>query len=115
MIKNIVSAAALLLLILLPSAVKADSKASTSGYRNFEEAEIIAFADDYKQMLAENYHLPYMGLAIVYNGDRVYTDGTGYEDPEKKIKIDPRMSRFGLASTAKIITYLAIMQLAEAG
>ena len=115
MIKNIVSAAALLLLILLPLAVKADSKASTSGYRNFEKAEIIAFADDYKQMLAENYHLPYMGLAIVYNGDRVYTDGTGYEDPEKKIKINPRMSRFGLASTAKIITYLAIMQLAEQG
>jgi CubicO group peptidase (beta-lactamase class C family) len=83
--------------------------------RIFTESEIAGYIQSFKTMVAKEYHIPYMGMAIVYNDSAMYLDAQGFEDIENKKRADPHRSRFSVGSTGKLITYLSIMQLAEKG
>ncbi|MCW3054895.1 MAG: penicillin-binding protein beta-lactamase class [Chthonomonadales bacterium] len=62
----------------------------------------------------EAHHIPGAALAIVRNGQLIYTRGYGYADLEEKTPATP-MSLFRLASVSKPITSVAIMTLVQSG
>ena len=107
----------LLMLFLLNalSAAFADTSVKTAGYRDFTEEEIAEYADEFISKVEGQYHIPYMGFAIIYNGDQSYTRTVGFEDIENEVQTDPGLSRFSIGSSSKIFTYIAVMQLAERG
>ena len=104
----------LCLFVFLPI-VFAETAAKSEGYRYFTKEEIAEYVDEFIRITGEKYHLPYMGMAVVYNSDQIYTGAVGFEDIENKIKADPKLSRFSIGSSSKICTYIALMQLAEHG
>lgn len=62
----------------------------------------------------ETNHVPGASLAIVRNGQLIYTRGYGYADREEKTPATPT-SLFRLASVSKPITAVAIMTLVQSG
>ena len=62
----------------------------------------------------ETNHIPGASLAIVRNGQLIYTRGYGYADREEKTPAAPT-SLFRLASVSKPITAVAIMTLVQSG
>lgn len=60
-------------------------------------------------------HIPGVILSVVRGEDIILLKGYGYADLEKQIPADPRQTLFRIGSTAKLITWTAVMQLVEAG
>ncbi len=65
-----------------------------------------------REMTAQN--VPGMAVAIVKNGTIIFSKGYGLADRERNIPMTPA-TRFQIASTSKVITAVAVMQLVEEG
>ena len=68
--------------------------------------------------LAEKYMLestPGMAVAVVKDGEIIFSRGYGFADRKKQIPVDPAVTIFEWASISKLFVYVSIMQLYEQG
>lgn len=56
-----------------------------------------------------------LAIAVVKDGEIVFSQGYGYADIERQIPINPATTVFELASTNKLFVFTSIMQLVEQG
>ncbi|CAI8876491.1 serine hydrolase domain-containing protein [Chryseobacterium sp. IT-36CA2] len=57
--------------------------------------------------------IPGMSVSILYNGNIILSEGFGYSDIDNKIRVNPSLTKFRIASISKIITALVLMKLNE--
>jgi len=68
--------------------------------------------------LVENYmdeFTPGLAIAVVHNGEIIFSQGYGYANVEQQISVDPATTVFELASVSKLPVYVSVMQLVEQG
>ncbi len=54
-------------------------------------------------------------VAVVKNGEVLFEHGYGYADYDKRVSVDPKLTLFRWGSVSKLLTWTAVMQLAEQG
>lgn len=74
-----------------------------------------AFFDGLMAAHLEAHHIPGAVVAVVADGETVFTKGYGYADVENRVAPDPEGTLFRPGSVAKLVTWTAVMQLVEAG
>lgn len=79
------------------------------------KAEVAAFVDQEMTKNMEKFHIPGAVIAIVKDQDILFSSGYGYANRVTKQEINPETSMFRIASTTKLFTWTAVMQLVEAG
>ena len=58
---------------------------------------------------------PGLAVAVVKDGEIVFSRGYGFADVEKQISIDPATTVFEYGSISKMFVYISVMQLVEQG
>lgn len=79
------------------------------------ESEIERFFDEYFSRQMKDKNVPGAGFIIVKDGKPILSKGYGYENLEKKIKVDPENTIFRTASLSKIYVLMSILKLHEDG
>ena len=79
-----------------------------------DPAELEAFLDDLIAEQMEEHHVPGATVAVVKDGELFFTKGYGYADLEGQTPVGSR-TVFSLGSLSKLVTWTAVMQLAEQG
>lgn len=74
------------------------------------EKEIDAFMEQYIDVSS-----PGAGIAVVKDGEIIFSKGYGYADVENKKNIDPATTIFEYGSVSKLFVWTAVMQLVEQG
>lgn len=97
-------------LIILVLALSAAASAN-----NMQDTSLEAFFDQTMNSKLKKYHIPNATVAVVKDGKIVYKKGFGLADIEHNIPVDADNTLFRIGSTSKLITWTAVMQLAEAG
>lgn len=97
-------AGALLLLFALP--MVAGSEATESD-RAFFDREIAA--------MMEQHNVPGAAAVMVHGGQVAFTSGYGFADLQRQAPMDPEQTVFPLGSISKLLTTIAVLQLAESG
>jgi CubicO group peptidase (beta-lactamase class C family) len=102
---------ALLLLLVIGSAIPVQAETSLS----LDPVELGAFFDGLiaAQMAAE--HIPGVTVAVVADGEIVFSKGYGYADLQKRVPVDAATTLFRPGSVSKLFTWTAVMQLVEQG
>ncbi|WP_343643140.1 serine hydrolase domain-containing protein [Chryseobacterium sp.] len=65
------------------------------------------------ELFCKQNDIPGMAISISYSGKFILSEGVGFADLEKKIKVNPSSTKFRIASVTKIITALTLMKLNE--
>ena len=93
------------------------SNGSRAGSRpNIDDgAAVGAFIDGVLRAQMDRYKFPGAVVAIVKDGAVLYAAGYGHANIEKDLPVDPATSLFRIASTTKLFTWTAVMQLVEQG
>jgi CubicO group peptidase (beta-lactamase class C family) len=78
-------------------------------------AELEAFFDGVMAEGFERHTLAGASVAVVFDGEILFAKGYGHADVAAGIPVDPFTTAFATGSVAKLFTWLAIMQLVEAG
>ncbi|MFZ6029036.1 MAG: serine hydrolase domain-containing protein [Chloroflexota bacterium] len=86
-----------------------------AGRPAFEAAEVESFFDDYLATQMPAHHVAGAMVAVVKDGQVLFTKGYGYADVAQGIPVDPEKTVFVLGSLTKLFTWTAVMQLAEQG
>ena len=79
------------------------------------ETELQSFFDDLLENQLIDYHLPGVTLSVVNATDILYLKGYGYANIEESKAVSPNSTMFRIASTSKLFTWTAVMQLYEQG
>lgn len=80
-----------------------------------DPAEMESFLDGlFAKDMAER-HIAGAAVAVVKDGQLFFAKGYGYADVENKIPVNPEQTVFATGSVGKVITWTAVMQLAEQG
>jgi len=61
------------------------------------------------------YSTPGAAIAVVKDGQIVFSQGYGYADLSQKTPVDAATTSFGFASTSKLFVWVSVMQLVEQG
>lgn len=61
----------------------------------------------------EQYHVPGISVAVVQDGEIIFSKGYGVGDLEKKTAIDPKTTLHRPGSNTKLLTWTAVLQLYE--
>ncbi|MBD1807518.1 beta-lactamase family protein [Microcoleus sp. FACHB-SPT15] len=77
--------------------------------------EVEAFLDKFFTQEMQTEHVPGAVVALVKDGEILFSKGYGYADVEKKIPVVPDKTLFRVASISKLFTGTAVMQLYERG
>ncbi len=77
--------------------------------------DVALVIDQRIERLLREVHAPGATLAVVRNGAVLYLQGYGFADVERRRPVDPRTTRFRIASLTKLFTATAVMQLWERG
>ncbi len=77
--------------------------------------EVKAFIDKFFAQKMQDEHVPGAVVALVKDGEILFTKGYGYADVEQKIPVTPDKTLFRVASLSKLFTSTAVMQLYEQG
>lgn len=77
--------------------------------------EVKAFMDNFFAQKMQDENVPGAVVALVKDGDILFTKGYGYADVEQKIPVTPDKTLFRVASLSKLFTSTAVMQLYEQG
>ncbi|HEX9655069.1 MAG TPA: serine hydrolase domain-containing protein [bacterium] len=77
--------------------------------------DLTDFSNRFFQQNMEKYHIPGASLAIVKKGSIILKKGYGLAEVRKGIAVDADRTLFRLGSVSKLVTVMAIMQLAEQG
>lgn len=78
-------------------------------------SDIEKFADTFFTEKMEEYHVPGAAFVLVKDGQIYFSKGYGYADLEKQIPVDPAQTLFRVASTSKVFTIAAVLQLFDQG
>jgi CubicO group peptidase (beta-lactamase class C family) len=79
------------------------------------DAELQAWADRTLSSAIAQHRASGIAVAIVHDGNVLYSKGYGYADLERKVAVDPSQTPFSLGSITKCFTATAIAQLLERG
>ncbi|HEX2907929.1 MAG TPA: serine hydrolase domain-containing protein [Phototrophicaceae bacterium] len=108
-----------LTVVVAPSTVHAEQPDVTAPTAQTAPAlsaeELQAFFDDYLGTQMATNHVAGMAVAVVKDGQVLFTKGYGYADIAQQIPVDPDKTIFILGSLSKVFTWTAIMQLVEQG
>jgi CubicO group peptidase (beta-lactamase class C family) len=74
-----------------------------------------SFVDGLMAAQMDHYRVPGAVVSIVKDGEVLFAKGYGYADVTRRTRIDPATSLFRIASTTKLFTWTAVMQLVEQG
>jgi CubicO group peptidase (beta-lactamase class C family) len=77
--------------------------------------ELEAFFDGALALQMRNYNIPGAAVAIVKDGQILFSKGYGFADLDKQIPMDPETTLHRPGSNSKIIVWTAVMQLVEKG
>jgi CubicO group peptidase (beta-lactamase class C family) len=80
-----------------------------------DPADVGPFVDAFILAQMETNQIPNAAVAVVSNGEVVHLNGYGFADMDRQIPVDPNQTLFRIGSTAKLLTWTAIMQLVEQG
>lgn len=80
-----------------------------------QDAGLEPFVDGLMASHLDHYKIPGAVIAVVKDGKVLFAKGYGYADVDQKTPVDPRTSMFRIASTTKLFTWTAVMQLVEQG
>ncbi len=80
-----------------------------------DTAGLTPFMDGIMKVQMDNFKIPGAVISIVKDGKILFTKGYGYANIEKGALVDPETSLFRIASTTKLFTWTAVMQLVEQG
>jgi CubicO group peptidase (beta-lactamase class C family) len=80
-----------------------------------DPAKLQAFLDGMMSVYMTCHHIVGAAIAVVKDGEIILSRGYGYADLARKIKVDPEVTLFRTGSTAKLITWTAVMQLVQQG
>ncbi|SHE36340.1 CubicO group peptidase, beta-lactamase class C family [Seinonella peptonophila] len=105
---------AILVMIIVVQLLLTGCQASEEGDLSTEE--VSKFVNQFfQQEKIKKMNVP-GGAVVVVKGDKIlYEKGFGYANLDKKIAVDPKKTVFQMASTTKLFTATAIMQLVEQG
>jgi CubicO group peptidase (beta-lactamase class C family) len=78
-------------------------------------AELESFLDGVLRAGMEEHHVSGAVVAIVKDGQVLFSKGYGFKDLETHEPVDPRTTLFRIGSTTKLFTWTAVMQLVEQG
>ncbi len=102
--------AVLILLIALPCALAAEGQTPSGVALDNIEAFIDGYVSGYIGQTS-----PGLAVAVVKDGEILFSKGYGYSDIEKGEMVDPANTIFEYGSVSKLFVYTAIMQLVEEG
>jgi CubicO group peptidase (beta-lactamase class C family) len=77
--------------------------------------DVEQFMDERIQLQIEALHIPNAAIAVVADGEVVFLKGYGYADLEERLPVNAENTLFRIGSTAKLVTWTAVMQLVEQG
>lgn len=78
-------------------------------------AVVEAFVDGVVKPNMKQHHSPSGVVAVMKNGEVIFSKGYGFIDVEKRIPVDPATSLFRPGSISKLFTWVSVMQLVEQG
>ena len=82
---------------------------------NFETAELEAFMDGVIGGQINEHRIPGAVVSVVSDGEMVFSRGYGFSDLEGDMPVVPETTLFRPGSVSKLVTWTAVMQLAERG
>ncbi|WP_051541338.1 serine hydrolase domain-containing protein [Caldalkalibacillus mannanilyticus] len=91
------------------------ARAESNSLSRSEVDSIPSFLDQAMREFMVEEHIPNAVVTIVHNGDILFSQGYGLADIEQQKPVDPSHSLFRIGSTAKVFTWIAVMQLVEEG
>ncbi|OMF07417.1 hypothetical protein BK127_29300 [Paenibacillus sp. FSL H7-0331] len=91
--------------------VKTEEAAADLNYT----AQLTAFIDGIMNVHLDNFKIPGAVISIVKDGQVLLAKGYGHSNLEEGKLVDPRTNLFRIASTTKLFTWTAVMQLVEQG
>ncbi|QIR14986.1 serine hydrolase domain-containing protein [Shewanella aestuarii] len=74
-----------------------------------------AFVDGIVKPLMKQNHSPSGVVSLMKDGQIIFSKGYGYQDIEKRIKVDPNTTLFRPGSISKLFTWVSVMQQVERG
>ncbi|KAF5413336.1 MAG: D-aminopeptidase [Candidatus Methanophagaceae archaeon] len=77
--------------------------------------ELEAFIDGVMAAQMEAYHIPGATISVVKDGELFFAKGYGYADRESRKPVIANETLFRVGSVSKLLTWTAVMQLAEQG
>ncbi len=80
-----------------------------------DTAQLSAFTDGIMNVHMNNFKIPGAVISIVKDGKILLSKGYGHSNVDKGTLVDPETSLFRIASTTKLFTWTAVMQLVEQG
>lgn len=80
-----------------------------------DSLEVSAFFDGLIQAHLNDQHIAGATVALVQNGNLLFSKGYGFADLEKRVPVDPGRTLFRIGSVSKLFVWTAIMQLYEQG
>ncbi|MFF2908316.1 serine hydrolase [Paenibacillus sp. NPDC057934] len=80
-----------------------------------DTASLTTFVDGIMEEDMNRLHIPGAVISIVKDGQIILAKGYGSSNLEKAAPVDPKTSMFRIASTTKLFTWTAVMQLVEEG
>ncbi len=78
-------------------------------------AELEAFFDGIMLTQLESKHIAGATVAVVADGEIVFSKGYGFADYDERKPVDPKTTMFRIGSVSKLLTWTAVMQLVEQG
>ncbi len=80
-----------------------------------DPAELEAFVDGIMAAQLKDKHIAGATIAVVVDNKPFWSKGYGYADVEAKTPVDPATTMFRIGSVSKLLTWTAIMRLAQEG
>lgn len=77
--------------------------------------ELGALLDTWVEEQMGIYQIPNAAVAIVSGNEKIFVGGYGFADLDQQTPVDGERSIFRIGSTAKLLTWTAVMQLVEQG
>lgn len=98
-----------------PANGAAGSEATLGMRSDMSEQTLRKFFEAQIPRLTKKHHLAGATFSVVYRGKILLQQGIGEADRESKRKVDPNKTLFRVGSISKLFTWIAVMQLVEAG
>lgn len=103
----------LLVALLLLTVRSAAAQSPASGPT--DPAELEAFLDGLMTAQMKTHHVAGAVVAVVKDGNLLFSKGYGYADLEQSVPVDPARTLFRLGSVSKLFVWTAVMQQVEQG
>jgi CubicO group peptidase (beta-lactamase class C family) len=93
----------------------ARSPAALGGTHELTKADVDSWLDGYVPVTLQNGDITGAVVTVVKDGQILTARGFGYADADKRTPVDPDRTLFRPGSVSKLFTWVAVMQLVEAG